>query len=257
MPLQISCNSCGAAFKVREDLVGKKVRCPKCKEPVLVTAAKQLKAPAEPPRRSRSKENDREEQLPSSRKRNLLIGAGVGGALLIAVIVVVVVNSRDDKDTKPPTPVVDVRKDQSAKDADKKDADWKDRKDRKDADKKDRKDADKKDKKDGDKKEDREKIEPFKVARWQLQPDPGADMSKAKDAAAQAEFFKKGMGAFISSGRILPAPSRWPSTTGGIASIHRPASSRMRTRARSCSGCPTTADGSFMAERSSTGKRNR
>ncbi len=201
MPLQMRCTSCDADFKVREDLVGKKVRCPQCKEPILVTASKQPKAPDKPPCRSRSEENERDEPIPSSRKRNLLIGAGVGGALLIAlIVVVVVVNSKDDKDTKPPPPVVDARKDQSKKDADKKDADKKDRKDKKDA---DRKDADKKD---ADKKDDKGKIEPFQVARWELKPDPGADMSKGKEAPAQTEFFKKGMGGIYLLWPDSPSP---------------------------------------------------
>ncbi len=30
MPLQLSCPSCGATLRVGDDLLGRKVRCPKC-----------------------------------------------------------------------------------------------------------------------------------------------------------------------------------------------------------------------------------
>ena len=39
MPIKVRCGSCEAAFKAKDALAGKRVRCPKCKKPLTIPAA--------------------------------------------------------------------------------------------------------------------------------------------------------------------------------------------------------------------------
>ena len=39
MPIKVQCGSCEAAFKAKDALAGKRVRCPKCKKPLTIPAA--------------------------------------------------------------------------------------------------------------------------------------------------------------------------------------------------------------------------
>ena len=38
MPLEIKCSGCGAAFRVKDELAGKKMKCPKCSKVVTIEA---------------------------------------------------------------------------------------------------------------------------------------------------------------------------------------------------------------------------
>jgi predicted Zn finger-like uncharacterized protein len=56
MPIKVQCESCGASFKAKEALAGKRVRCPKCKQPLTIPAAGAGSAkPAAPAKKSRPK----------------------------------------------------------------------------------------------------------------------------------------------------------------------------------------------------------
>ena len=38
MPIKVQCNSCGAGFAAKDELAGKRVACPKCKQPIVIPA---------------------------------------------------------------------------------------------------------------------------------------------------------------------------------------------------------------------------
>jgi hypothetical protein len=49
MPISFKCDACGQALKVKDDLANRRVKCPKCAQPVQVPAAPQAAAiPADP-----------------------------------------------------------------------------------------------------------------------------------------------------------------------------------------------------------------
>lgn len=49
MPIAVSCKACGASFRAKDDLAGKTVRCPKCKEPLRIPSAAAPAKSAAPP----------------------------------------------------------------------------------------------------------------------------------------------------------------------------------------------------------------
>ena len=48
MPIKAQCGSCGTGFKAKDALAGKRVRCPKCKQPLTIPAAGAAAAKARP-----------------------------------------------------------------------------------------------------------------------------------------------------------------------------------------------------------------
>ena len=38
MPIKVQCNSCGASFKAKDELAGRRVKCPQCKQPITIAA---------------------------------------------------------------------------------------------------------------------------------------------------------------------------------------------------------------------------
>src|SRR5205807_711180 len=49
MPVRVSCPSCSVTLNVKDELVGKTVKCPKCGTPFPITAAAPPEPPAAPP----------------------------------------------------------------------------------------------------------------------------------------------------------------------------------------------------------------
>src|SRR5262245_54169665 len=128
MPVQLHC-SCGKLLRVRDDLVGKRVRCPGCAAAVLVKAPpppedqalQEAPPPRPPPRaaagppRARYRERDDEpERAPAARGRprpsvkqdqgNLVLWLALGGAglvVLLAVVLVIVLSGRRESPKGP------------------------------------------------------------------------------------------------------------------------------------------------------------
>ena len=46
MSIKVKCGSCGAGFKAKESLAGRRVKCPTCKSPITIQAAAKKQAPA-------------------------------------------------------------------------------------------------------------------------------------------------------------------------------------------------------------------
>jgi hypothetical protein len=71
MPIIVDCPECGGRFKARDELTGRRVKCPKCGEAVSVPGEdEEPSVAAGPPRRSRSRAADDEyEDAPRRRKR--------------------------------------------------------------------------------------------------------------------------------------------------------------------------------------------
>ena len=39
MPIKVKCGSCSTRFKAKDELAGRRVKCPKCQKPVVIEAA--------------------------------------------------------------------------------------------------------------------------------------------------------------------------------------------------------------------------
>jgi hypothetical protein len=108
MPICIAC-ACGKQLLVKDELEGKQVRCPACRQPVLVQ-----RTPAASPKRPQRQEEeaaDEGENRPGAVRRTrkkarrpkaassaaLWIGIGGGAALLVAAAVVLVIVLRSGK----------------------------------------------------------------------------------------------------------------------------------------------------------------
>lgn len=104
MPVSVECPECENRFKVKDELAGRKVRCPKCATVVTVAAEEEEEVPARKQPRdvesgaSRRRDGGKEPRpRGKSRKREaasgrgLLIGLVAGGGVLLLVAVGVVV----------------------------------------------------------------------------------------------------------------------------------------------------------------------
>ena len=49
MPIKVKCGSCSAGFKAKDELAGRRVKCPKCQSPVVIKAAPTTAKPAAKP----------------------------------------------------------------------------------------------------------------------------------------------------------------------------------------------------------------
>jgi uncharacterized Zn finger protein (UPF0148 family) len=104
MAIQLSC-SCGKRFRVRDDLLGKKVKCPSCSRVVRVEEEPDEEE-IDTSIRTKKKVNDDSSRSTSSRKSrpqkrtSLGLVLGIGGLALVAAIVVLVVvlNQGPNKD---------------------------------------------------------------------------------------------------------------------------------------------------------------
>lgn len=46
MPIKVNCGSCSASFKAKDELAGRRVKCPKCQQPIVIAAAPVAAKPA-------------------------------------------------------------------------------------------------------------------------------------------------------------------------------------------------------------------
>ena len=92
MPIRVDCPSCRASFRVGEEHAGKRGKCPRCKEPILVPPA--ARAPAPP------------EVEPEEPEEYALANAPTAGAAARKVAAATAKGPRDDRPTRPTrTPV--------------------------------------------------------------------------------------------------------------------------------------------------------
>ena len=49
MPIKVKCGNCSAQFKAKDELAGRRIKCPKCQNPVVIAAARAA-APSAPKR---------------------------------------------------------------------------------------------------------------------------------------------------------------------------------------------------------------
>jgi hypothetical protein len=113
MAIALSCPSCDKALKVKDELAGRRVKCPGCGGPILVTVdevpAEEM-AVQEPPRRKARVAEDEDEDRPRKKKKkkkksNRLLWIALGGGavfvlLLVVVGVVVFFATRPAEETK-------------------------------------------------------------------------------------------------------------------------------------------------------------
>jgi hypothetical protein len=97
--ISFSCPSCEHRLKVKDELAGRKVKCPSCGGGVLVPADEkdEDEAAAARPGRQAREESDEEERPRKKKKKKkkgnkgLIIGLGIGAVALVAVVVVLVI----------------------------------------------------------------------------------------------------------------------------------------------------------------------
>jgi len=119
MPIIVDCPECGGRFKTRDELAGRRVKCPKCGEAVKVVDGDERSVAAGPPRRrSRPVDDDDADDRPRRRGRScdddeedddydrprkkksgkgLIIGLCVGGGLLVVggiVLVIILISGK-------------------------------------------------------------------------------------------------------------------------------------------------------------------
>jgi uncharacterized Zn finger protein (UPF0148 family) len=110
MTIAVSCPSCDKALKVKDELAGKKVKCPACGEPIVVAAADEPEpetAVQEPRRKAREDEDDDRPRKKKKKKKKsntllwIALGGGAGLLLLLVVAgVVVFIVTRPAAETK-------------------------------------------------------------------------------------------------------------------------------------------------------------
>jgi predicted Zn finger-like uncharacterized protein len=97
MAIALTCPSCERALKVKDELAGRKIKCPKCGTVIAVmskAADSEARITAKKPARVQQDEEPEEEERPKKKKKKksksnsaLLIGVAIGGVALIGVIV--------------------------------------------------------------------------------------------------------------------------------------------------------------------------
>lgn len=133
MPISLSCPSCDRGLKVKDELAGRKIRCPKCSKVITVPAdeeepvAKSRLSEDEDERprpkqavRQRDEDEEEEDERPRKKKKKKKKGPGlvryvVGGvvlaALLVVLVVVLIVKNRPEpvvaEKKKAPEPVAE------------------------------------------------------------------------------------------------------------------------------------------------------
>jgi predicted Zn finger-like uncharacterized protein len=102
MTISVACPSCESGLKVKEELAGRKVKCPKCGSPIDVPEEEAAASANEYGRPRKKKRHDDEDAPRKKRKKKrsntgLLIGLLVGGALLIiaVVVVLIIINAKE------------------------------------------------------------------------------------------------------------------------------------------------------------------
>ncbi len=107
MTISFSCSSCEHHLKVKDELAGRKARCPKCGDVVVVPAddADEAAAVVAAPPAKASQEQDEVAERPRKKKKKkkeskalLLLLLGLSGAVLVGVIILVIVQNLPTKE---------------------------------------------------------------------------------------------------------------------------------------------------------------
>jgi Zn-finger nucleic acid-binding protein len=105
--IAVSCPSCDRELKVKDELAGRKIKCPKCGEAIAVSAKldDEMARSAKKSRKPRSEEDDddeaEEDDRPRKKKKKkpqknnnlMIIGAAVGGLVVVIVVVLIIILS--------------------------------------------------------------------------------------------------------------------------------------------------------------------
>ena len=99
MAIPLTCPSCDHEFKVKDELAGKRIKCPKCKEVMKV----QVAGEEEPEQEEEVEERPKKKKKKKGKKDNrVLIGSAIGGGVIIVVAILVFVLTRGSN-AKPET----------------------------------------------------------------------------------------------------------------------------------------------------------
>jgi predicted RNA-binding Zn-ribbon protein involved in translation (DUF1610 family) len=109
MAIALSCPSCDHELKVKDELAGRKIKCPKCGAVIAVRAAAETRVTAAKARGARHEEDDdefEEEERPKKKRKKkkaksnlgLIIGSAAGVLALVLIVVLVLVLPGSGKD---------------------------------------------------------------------------------------------------------------------------------------------------------------
>jgi hypothetical protein len=128
MAISFACPSCEENLKVRDELAGKRVKCPGCGEPVAVPQEQvEEERPRKKQRPAEDDEDDRPRKKNKKQKDNTLLYVGIGGGLLAVLLLIgcgigaFFYFKGDDKKTADAPKKTEGKKDDGKKDPGKKD----------------------------------------------------------------------------------------------------------------------------------------
>ncbi|MAG94022.1 MAG: hypothetical protein CMJ48_09760 [Planctomycetaceae bacterium] len=87
MPIEVVCESCFCTYRVKDDRLGKRIRCKECGEAILVEREDARGGALPPASRSRSAARRQTRKKPSGPGPGVWIGVGVGGLLVVGLVI--------------------------------------------------------------------------------------------------------------------------------------------------------------------------
>ncbi|MCI0463681.1 MAG: hypothetical protein L0Z62_42645 [Gemmataceae bacterium] len=105
MAISFSCPSCEHSLKIKVELAGRKIKCPRCGGVAVAPAGEEMEEPAEP-RQEREVARPRKKKKKKKSNKGLVIGLAGGGVLVLLIILLIILWPRGEQPVaKGPPPV--------------------------------------------------------------------------------------------------------------------------------------------------------
>lgn len=106
MAIEVFCDSCFTSFRVRDELLGKRIRCKECGEPVVVKPSEDFSGPAAlPPRKTAGGSPKRRPQKSAGPGAGVVVGGAVAALLLFGLLAFGAVSLLTSDDAEQPETV--------------------------------------------------------------------------------------------------------------------------------------------------------
>jgi hypothetical protein len=101
MPISVVCRSCDRSINLKDDLAGRRIKCPGCGKVLAVPDEEAVERPRRKRDRDREEDDDRPRRKKEKKrsKKGLIIGLSIGGGVLAAgltVLLIVLLGPRDN-----------------------------------------------------------------------------------------------------------------------------------------------------------------